>query len=188
MFGAHAHRDDVIHGAEEDRESAERAKVRNRRRRVSGSAWPARDTFRSLPSLALPSFSRFRDPLSKASRDIHVKGIPAAEVGTLESLLMFGVHAHRHDVIRGAKRIAKARKGESGEQTAKSIRLRVAARDTFRSLPSVALLLSRFRPFAISRLSFREHPAMFTLREYQRRKLAPWKAYPCSASMPIATT
>ncbi len=112
MFGVHAHRHDVIRGAEEDRESARKGESASRRRRVSGSAWPHATRFAacqaSLSFFRVFALSRFRDYLSESIRDVHVKGIPAAEVGTLESLPMFGVHAHCDDVIRARKRIANA--------------------------------------------------------------------------------
>ncbi len=75
MFGAHAHRDDVIRGAEEDRENA-----KGRKRETDGEQYQAprgrTRHVRSLPTVALPSFalspfrafalSRFRDPLSES--------------------------------------------------------------------------------------------------------------------------
>ncbi len=165
MFGVHADCDDVIRGAEEDRESA-KGRRRNRRRRVSGSAWPHATRFAasqaSLSFFRVFALSRFRDPLSKASRDVQVKGIPAAEVGILESLPMFGVHADCDDVIRGAERIAKSERAKARNRrrrvsgSAWPHAIRFAA-----SQPS----LSFFRIFALSR--FRD-PLSESIPRYSR--------------------
>ena len=84
MFGAHAHRDDVTRSAEEDREIA-----KGRKRETDGKEYQAprgRRTrhVRCLPTVALPSFAlspfrAFAILFPKASRDVHVKGIPAAD-------------------------------------------------------------------------------------------------------------
>ena len=83
MFGAPAHRDDVTHGAEEDRESA-----KGRKRETDGEEYPApHGRTRHVgcqPTVALPffAFSPFRAfaiLFPKASHDVQVKGIPAAE-------------------------------------------------------------------------------------------------------------
>ena len=83
MFDAHAHRHDMIRGAEEDRESA-----KGRKRETDGEEYqaPRGNTrhVRSQPTVALSSFAfspfrAFAIPFPKASRDIQVKGIPAAE-------------------------------------------------------------------------------------------------------------
>ncbi|MGI6416676.1 MAG: hypothetical protein ACOX1P_13475 [Thermoguttaceae bacterium] len=83
MFGAHAHRDDVIRGAEEDRESA-----KGRKRETDGEEYQAprgrTRHVRSLPTVALPSFAlspfrAFAILFPKASHDVQVKGIPAAD-------------------------------------------------------------------------------------------------------------
>ena len=83
MLGAHAHRHDVIRGAEEDRESA-----KGRKRETDGEEYQAprgrTRHLRCLPTVALPSFAlspfrAFAILFPKASHDIQVKGIPAAE-------------------------------------------------------------------------------------------------------------
>ena len=77
MFGAAAHRDDVIRGAEEDRETegeqypAPRGRTRHLR---SGQPTVA------LPFFAFSPFRAFAILFPKASRDVQVKGIPAAEI------------------------------------------------------------------------------------------------------------
>ena len=119
MFGAHAHRHDVIRGAEENRENA-----KGRKRETDGEEYPApRGGTRqvgSQPTVALPFFAIspfrvFAILFPKASHDIQVKGTPAAEVGTLESLPMFDAHAHRGDVIRGAEEDRESAKGRKRE-------------------------------------------------------------------------
>ncbi len=77
---------------------------------------------------------------------------------------MFGAHAHRDDVIRGAEEDREIAKGENAKQTAKNIRLRVAAR-TFTACQPLLSLFSRFRPFALRDPSFRKHSTMFKLKE-----------------------
>jgi hypothetical protein len=83
MFGAPAHRHDVFRGAEEDRESA-----KGRKRETDGEEYPARRCrtrqVRSQPTVALPSFAlspfrAFAIVFPKASHDVQVKGIPAAD-------------------------------------------------------------------------------------------------------------
>ena len=83
MFGDHAHRDDVIRGAEEDREIA-----KGRKRETDGEEYQAprgrTRHVRCLPTVALSSFALspfrvFAILFPRASHDVQVKGIPAAE-------------------------------------------------------------------------------------------------------------
>ena len=70
MFGAPAHRDDVIRGAEEDRESA-----KGRKRETDGEEYQAprgrtrhvsQPANRRSPFFRIFALSRFRDPLSES--------------------------------------------------------------------------------------------------------------------------
>ena len=83
MFGTHAHRDDVIRSAEEDRENA---KGRNRETEGEEYQAPRGHTrhLRCLPTVALPSFAlspfrAFAILFPKAFHDVQAKGIPAAD-------------------------------------------------------------------------------------------------------------
>jgi hypothetical protein len=78
MLGAHAHRDDVVRSAEDDRENAkQKAKShqapRGRTRHVGCLPTVAH------PSFAISPFRAFAILFPKASHDVQVEGTPAAE-------------------------------------------------------------------------------------------------------------
>ncbi len=108
-------------------------------------------------------------------------------------------HAHRDGVIRGAEEDRESAKGRKQETEAKSIRLRVAARDTFAACqPSLSPSFVFFRPFAASRSSstsrdvqvkripaadFNDRRESFPQNKawtFHHASLTPWKAHPCS--------